>query len=413
MKASNGGLLRYRSDRGKLFRRIFIVVTLTSFLLWLMGIFLSGQASKQFQIFWGECGDFLADTLNVVGYSSQRDVYRNTMYTGLAEKAYPPLSYMFFYFFSRLVNMQPYYEQNRFLGMYTEPRFLTILIIVMIIQMISVYELFRTASAGSDLEKRLLAGSLIVSAPMLFSIERGNTIIATVFFLGFFIFFNGSKSMVCRELALIALAAAAAFKITPAVFGILLVYRRSWKEVLRIVIYGILLFFLPFLFFRGGLSNVSLMIQNVKIHLTAYSSADGCTLFAALLNYFPNVPAIMETVMTWCTRVMCLVLLISAPFFGKNWERVLAVSLVLIILPSHSGYYNILYLFPAVILFLNEREHDISSWFILFCFMIICFDMVWIGQKILNYHLAVVVLVAILLVKSLVSWIERLNHRAS
>ncbi|MCM1061323.1 MAG: hypothetical protein NC452_13695 [Eubacterium sp.] len=92
----------------------FVVVILLGFILWIIGIFHGGKDSSQFQVFFRNCRDFFADMLNVVGYSSQKDVYNNTMYTGLGEKAYPPLTYIITYFFSRLVDMQPYYEKNNF-----------------------------------------------------------------------------------------------------------------------------------------------------------------------------------------------------------------------------------------------------------------------------------------------------------
>ncbi len=398
-------------NTSRLYRIIFISLILGSFLIWLMLIFLQGRASRQFSIFFGSCGDFLADTLNVVGYSSQRDVYRNTMYTGLAEKAYPPITYMFLYFFSRLVNMKPYYEQNNFLGMFREPRFLIIFIIVIAIVLLMLYELLRSKTAGSQMEKRLLAASLILCQPMLFSVERANTIIATVIFLGFFVFYCDSESRVLRELALISLAAAAAFKITPAVFGILLLYRRSWKDAIHAVIYGILVFFLPFLFFKGGFSNITLMLQNVQSNLAVYSSAEGCTLYAGILSYFPYASVTLETVMTWVTRIVCLVMLVGAPFLKQEWEKVLAVTLVLVILPSHSGYYNLLYFIPVIILFFNECSHRTSDWLILVSFILICFDLKWDVEKYLNFHLAIFILTAVLLLRTILTLTERIRQK--
>ena len=386
-------------QRGRLLRRIFIVVTLGSFLLWTVGCVLGGKESRQFTLFFADCENFMADMLNVVGYSSQRNVYANVMYIGLGERAYPPLPYMLMYFFSRLVDMQPYYDRNQFFLMYTEQEFLIMFIIILIILLLALFELFRSNALASPMEKRLLAVSLLLSAPMLFSIERGNTIIPTVFFLGFYIFYYRSENRVIRELALMSLAVAAAFKITPALFGILLIYRKSWSDAVHAVIYGLLFFFLPFLFFKGGFSNIPLMIQNVQENLRAYDSSDGCTIYAAILRYYPVPSQALHIITTWVTRIVCLALLVAAPLLKREWEKILVVSLVLIILPSHSGYYNILYILPAIVLFLSAKEHDCLSWIILFGFICICFDLKWAGEVVMNYHVALIALLVVLVVK--------------
>jgi hypothetical protein len=349
----------------------------------------------------------MADTLNVVGYSSQRDVYHNMMYTDLAEKAYPPLTYMMMYFFSRLVDMNTYYEKDFFLGMYTEKRFLIMYMIYACIGVVMLYEVIRTSKKGSNPVKIFTAASVMLSAPVIYSFERANTIILTTFCVMFYVFFYDSGNKIMKELALICLAIATAFKLTPAVLGILLLYNKQWKEAVRVVIYGIIVGFLPFLFFEGGFSNFPQMLKNMKANVDYYTSADGVTLYASVLNFGAVQSDRLKNTMSILTYIVSALLLVSAVFYKKTWARIATVCMVLIILPSHSGYYCILYFVPAIIAFLNEEKHSLTELLVLASILLIMYDVQSdIGNKVLNYHLAILVITAYLVVLGVVSIVQ-------
>jgi hypothetical protein len=386
---------------------VFVAAVLASFVAWLCGIFLHGEASSQINLFFGRLGDFLADTLNVVGYSSERDVYHNMMYTGLEEKAYPPLTYVMMYFFSRLVDMSKYYEQNYFLNMYTEPLLLIMYMIYATVIAVMFYEIVRTCKNGSNAVKIWTAAAVMVSMPVIYSYERANTIILTTFCVMFYIFYYDSENRIMREIALICLAVATAFKMTPAVLGILLLYNRQWKEAVRAVIYGVIVVVLPFLFFEGGFSNIAQMFTNMQANVGNYTSADGATLYAAVLSFGAQASDSLETAMKYVTYAVCLFLLIVALFYRKRWMRIAAVCIVLIILPSHSGYYCIMYFIPAIVAFLNEEEHSLSELLILFASLLIMYDIQsTTGDNFLNYHLALVIVTVYLVVMGIVTLVK-------
>lgn len=392
------------------YEALFIVVVIMSFVVWLAEIFSEGSISSQFNLFFRNCEDFLADTLNVVGYSSQRDVYNNTMYTGLSEKAYPPITYVIMYFFSRLVDMNKYYELNYFLWMYQEPKFLIIYLIYAVLTMIIVYELIRTCKKGTNPVKIFTALAILVSAPMLYSFERANTIILTMFCTLFFTFFYDSEKRVMKELSLIALAFAVAFKMTPAVLGVFLIYNKQWKEILRVIIYGVVIGIVPFFFFEGGLSNLPKMLENVQLNLEAYTSDEGCTLLASVLNFVDSPTETLRFVMKLITYVVSAVFLVSGFFYNTRWEKIMAVSMVLVILPSHSGYYCILYLIPAMIAFLNEERHRFSDLWILCAMLLIMYDVQSeLGDALLNYHLALLIITVVMLVRSVCVMVQKVG----
>lgn len=386
---------------GKFYNVLFISITFFFFLLWTFFLFYEGEFSRQFELFFRQCEDFFADAINVVGYASLRDVYNNPI-NGLAEKAYPPLPYFIMYFFSRLVNIDKYYEVGGFLEMYKEPKFLIMFLIYTVVTILLFYELIRSCKKGSNLIKKLTAFAIVLSAPFLFSLERGNTVILTTFFVLFFIFYYDSTNKILKEFALISLAMAVALKMTPAVLGILLLYNKQWKDAIKAVLYGIVIGVLPFFFFKGGISNLFLMIENIKVHFDAYTSAEGCTLLAIALHYGLPATETLSSVMKIITYVVCLLFAVAAPLSDTVWEKVLCICMILIILPSHSGYYCILYIIPAIIMFLNEDNHKVSDIIVLLSFLIIlCPFQNSLSYMVLNYHFSLFLLVIVMLYRSI------------
>ena len=353
---------------------------------------------------------FFADLQNVVGYSSQRDVYNNTMYMGLAEKAYPPLTYVFSYCFSRLVNMDTYYQKDDFLNMYHEPKFLIIYLIFATITMIMVYELIRTCKTGRQSLKISTAIACLLSAPMLYSFERANTIILTMFCTMFFCFFyDSNKNPLLRQLAYLSFAVAVSLKMTPAVLGIFLLHKRQWKGVACVIFYSLILFFAPFAFFKNGFSNLPQMLENLQANLAYYTRDDGCTLFASVSHFVPFPPEWFPSFMTVVTYIVGIIFLVSSFLLPTKWERMMAVCLTLVIVPSHSGDYCLLYLIPPIIAFLNETNHKYSDLLFLLSMLLIMHQLRGdLRDTLCNYQVAILIMTITLLVHSVLAIVRQL-----
>lgn len=393
----------------KSFEIIFILAIGLSFVLWLLFLFIGGPESRQFTVFFGNCSNFIADSSSVAGYSSGLDPYHNMIY-GLAEKAYPPLTYVIMYGISRIVDADFFgARDDNYFYIGTDFKYLAVFFICTMITVILMYTLIQVTKKGSMGMKSMTALVLCVSYPMLFSIERGNTIIITVMLSMFYLFYYNSENKILRELALIALAAAVAFKITPALLGIMLLYNKKCKEAVRAVIYGIIVVFGPFVFLRGGFSNIPVMFQNMQLNLKAYSSLDGCTLTAGLNRFgklFSSDYVVSEQMigtMRLITVVVCALLLLVVPFLKTNWEKTAAVVVVLIILPSHSGTYCVLYMLPVIVMFLNEEKHRTVDFLHLLCMIMICWDFMCRATDLFNYNLALPVMAGTLIITGLIN----------
>ena len=336
------------------YRKFFIFCTLFSFVIWLVFLFYRGSSSFSLNLFFFRGRDFLADFTNVTGYSSLRDPYNNTMYSGYAEKSYPPLVYVVMYFFSRLVNMKPFYEKNYFGDLYKKPLFIMVYITVIVIVALLTYEIIRRVSDGKNTDKTFLGFSFLLSAPFLFTAERGNCIIIMPVLLTVFLFFRNSSNRFLKEIALICLGLSFGIKLVPAALGLLLIYEKKWLDIVKAVIYGAAALFLPFLFLKGGFANFPLLLRNMSLMTQNYAATEGCTVraFFEILGIiiYPDIAVIFSA-------LIAIPLLLISFLFRGSWESVLAVTLVIIILPTNSAYYCLLYLIPAAVMFLNDKKH--------------------------------------------------------
>ena len=110
---------------------------------------------------------------------------------------------------------------------------------------------------------RLMAVCLLLSVPYFAgAYERGNSVMIVVVLLLIALKWRESESKVKRELAMVLIAVCAGIKIYPAIFGLLYLKERRWKETLRLMLYGIVFFFGPFFFFLGK-DGLLLWLSNV------------------------------------------------------------------------------------------------------------------------------------------------------
>ena len=108
----------------------------------------------------------------------------------------------------------------------------------------------------------------MASLPFSSAVSSGNPMILAVALTTVYLFNYNSENSRDREVALICLGIAAGLKMYPCIFGLLTLYRGNLKETLRLVIYGLVFVFLPFLFFKGGFANIPLIAENTMKYNT-------------------------------------------------------------------------------------------------------------------------------------------------
>lgn len=244
----------------------------------------------------------------------------------------------------------------------------------------------------------LLGVVLFFSAPFLFLLERGNYLfLALAFVLLFFVLYD-SKSRVVRELSYLSLAVAFGIKLYPIAFGIVLVKDRRWFAIVRTAVYCIVLFFVPFFFFSGGLANFPVFVKNMvsfAAYDTPFNNYSLYQIWYSICNLFKETPMTSKAVsvgkiLCYC---ICLVCVASAFLCRKKWQSLLAASLFSIYITQPSYLYIGVMLFVPILSFLADEEKSKKDYFVLALFIVLMQPM-YLGYIVYNsfgyqYHVTV------------------------
>ncbi|MCQ2532258.1 MAG: glycosyltransferase 87 family protein [Saccharofermentans sp.] len=365
------GLKINNKNTMNLYCYFFVGITLLSFVICFINILCFGTTSIWLDVFFKRGNDIFADFSNNVGYSANLNPYDETYGYGYNERVYPPFTYLLMYCFSKVVNISDYIKKDSFVLMYRNPHLLITFTIVMVIGTLLAYEMFRKLKNGSDLVKSFFSIAMILSYPYIFAFERGNTIIVSMILSTFFLFNYDNKNIIIKELSLIALAMSASIKMPTAILGVILVYDKHWKDAVRTVIYGILVFFVPFLFMKGGFDNIILLLRNIELNYDKYDFGSGLTLTGCIngLILFEGGDKFIAT-MQVITIIYTIIVLLGSFFSDKQWYKICALSLLAILAPKHSEYYCLIYLFPAYVAFFNKEKEENYDIIVLLGFII-------------------------------------------
>ncbi len=240
--------------------------------------------------------------------------------------------------------------------------------IFMAVSVIFIALLITVISKGKIPERVFILMLILLSAPFLFEYQRGNTILLAVVFLLFFLHFKDSESPILRELALVSLACAAGIKIYPALFGLLLLRKKRWFDSIRALCYGLIVMFVPFVFF-GGTDALGKLIETLRSSTEA-TYGQGLYYQVNLTNFLrvlgmqfgcPDMSVIRSG------QIMSYILLaLSVPavmLSRKQWKAIAIISFAVILVPGFNFYYALCYAVIPVLFFLKEREAGPTGYF--------------------------------------------------
>ena len=323
--------------------------------------------------------DYFNDFYNSMCDAGSRDVYTET---GVI---YPPLSNMFFYLISKMVPHK-YVELEFKTGerrqIYTSGLCQIVLLLFIVISILALgmllYDVLQrsTPKPGAF----LTAFSLTMSFPMLYCIQRGNTVLLALFLCGVFVFYRNSENKVIRELSYIALALAAGFKIFPALFGLLLFFDKKYKEAGRLVLYGILAFFVPFAFY-GGFDAFGHFIKNLFAFsgVSSHYSIHGPSV-TSILSWFAlgldMDMGISLKVAKFAILIICAFIIF---FSNEEWKKLIGIAFVFANVDSTARVYILIFLLLPFVSFIQSPPKGKKNvlYTILFCSLLITIPCVW------------------------------------
>ena len=299
--------------------------------------------------------DYLADFFNVCMYSVKRDPYFN-IENGLAEKAYLPICYVFCFALVMIMRSEVPYPNITI----TEILMGSIVVSMCAAALaVAVY----ASVKGSVWKKAVVAASVMIAGPTLYTMERGNLILIAIPMMVIFTATYSSEDRKLRHLGYVCLAIAAALKGYPAILGLLLVYRKQWKDTLFLILYGAVISFAPFLMLRNGLANIPRWFENIGLNTERYEFLNGDKLgyrFFLANNgglVLDEMKEIRDTV-NLIIIIVAVLAMLGAFFVRTEWMRYLMLLSVILIFPANNAYYVAMYLIPFAVLLLNQEKND-------------------------------------------------------
>ncbi len=285
------------------------------------------------------------DFFNHIVYARDLDATYSTTF----HACFPPLAYLFYHLLSLLLPEDTYVVSHALdIGSYgLFAYFLFVIVALIIIH----YLIKKICPRLSDENRLCIMFAFILSYSTLIGcIERGNNILYVSACLLAAIYLKDSKSRYKRELALIFIAIAASLKVYPAVFGILYLYEKRIKEALRLILYGILFFFVPFLWV-GGFEGIRLFFANqTELQLDIGEGNFQC--IGELVGMFTQNRGVILTI-----SLLCMVIfLILAKLQTIPWKRYLLLVACMVFVPLWSGSYTLTYFLIPLLFFLNHTK---------------------------------------------------------
>jgi len=330
---------------------------------------------NQANVFFVKTGNYMADFYNVAKASADNNPYFSDF-----KGSYFPVSYLLMYMLSRFSDYAVSSGFDAFhgtMGLASASFFLFVISAFFILILTSQLN-------ECSVKKYFFAVIFMLSGIFLFSFERGNLILFSAQLSTIFIFKYKSSNIIYKEIALLSLAFAAALKGYPAILGMLLIYDRNYKDGLKLLLYGLLFAFIPFIFIKGGFTNIPQWYLNVKTANLSYLygfQGDRFSRFGYyyFLPYWHKLPVIgalvpketLHMVLSPLMRFLSLFAL-GLGFTEKTpWKKIAMLVSILILLPVNSALYCGLYMFPVIVLFFNEKKRTQNDFLYMILFILL------------------------------------------
>lgn len=198
-----------------------------------------------------------------------------------------------------------------------------------------------------------------VSAPFAFAcVKAGNTLFISLTVLLAAMYLREQESLLLREIALICIAFAADLKLAPAVFGLIYLREKRYKEAIRLLIYGCLFVIIP-----------PIVTGGIDIYLSGFAEHSGLlkprpeTIIgvflegADIIGLTPSVGLILGKVASYCYLSICVILFFLSE---ETWKIYCLLTSLLIVFINMSYPYTLCYLLIPLLYFIKAEKKEKS-----------------------------------------------------
>ena len=316
-------------------------------------IFLMGISAKLILLFvckgWGFDILFFSKSHFIDFYQHiERFNYGKNIYLTDQDACFPAFAYILYYGFYRLfgfeLNSSNNIIQNTDIFGYIIAMYVGMFLVIFVI--VAKNYLKNLNEVYSD----ILIILLCLSYPFSLAIERGNISIYVMLIILLAIYMDCTDKVALKELSLILIAIASSIKIYPAIYGLIYIRQKRYREAIRLVIYGIVSFFLPFIFFGGfdGFKHFITNITTVGTRITNISITGIVNRFIGG-DYGITIGKIISIM--YFIIVLCLVLLSKL-----DWKSMGLLTSLMLVFISESGSYCLIYWTIPLLMFCRYNE---------------------------------------------------------
>lgn len=293
-------------------------------------------------------GDTAMDYFNMLSNLNNSDPW-------YANANYPAICFLFWKIMHRFLPVADFQD-----GFYLRGNMIAQLgyILFVLVCIVIIWEAIKWCAKGTQGEKILFACALLFSGPMFFLLERGNILLVVLAFSMIFLALYDSPKLFTRIIAYLCLAIAAAIKIYPAVFGLLVLSKKRYKEAGILIALGSTIFIAPFFVF-DGLESISKMIEGFSAAADVQLGI-GLGINFCINNFIQIVAAFcgrnLTSVPEWVSVVAVIFCLFLFVISKNEWQKLYALVLLCIWFPSFSYTYTLVLLFLPIISFMHRSE---------------------------------------------------------
>lgn len=244
----------------------------------------------------------------------------------------------------------------------SSPRIWLCYVVFILACLVAIFFLLKKIFKFNYVEAIFAISTFVLSAPFIFTFLRGNVIILTFLLVLCFFCTIDSKNKVFNELGLVCLAFASVFKIYPIVFAGFLVNKKQWLNVIKLILYFVILLLFPCIIYEDSLfliiDNLTGFSNGVRVFKVSNFSITGWTY--KMLDLF--LPSKYSKGMHLVGKIISLVFLI----FGavciittkSTYNKLVLCGSLILVVPGVSYYYGTIFLFlllPYVVSFEEEN----------------------------------------------------------
>jgi len=345
---------------------LFLTILIVFFIIFAVAAVLSGGDTIYQILFWDRKDTFM-DHFNSIMHSL------NPYPSKEGAVIYPPLIMIYYailgHFTLPFVEPDPILEIS-FVLRYSQMGMMTF-IGVTLLTFYMLHVVFSKLLKEEGVRKELLFLFLVLLAyPFIHALERGNSIILALVFCCLFLLGYRSENKYVRYASYIALGCAAGIKMYPAILGLLILRERRYKEMALCILAVAALVFVPFIVTGGNpliLFGKSFSYADSNFGLTSIPQIVSAV-YHDILGLSQNTASLIGYVLLGIFTLLSFIVIIFDKEM-KHWKVVALVACNLILGFGIGSQHQIIYMLPAMLLFLNsEKDMTRENLFYIVCF---------------------------------------------